>query len=49
MALTERAREILSWYAHENPGVRANIARIMNFGKLGGTGKFVILASRPRI
>lgn len=43
MTLTSRAKEILSWYAHENPGVRANIARIMNFGKLGGTGKFVIL------
>jgi len=43
MALGDRAREILSWYAHENPGVRANLLRILNHGKLGGTGKFVIL------
>ncbi len=41
--MNDRVREILSWYEHENPGVRANIARIVNHGKLGGTGKFVIL------
>jgi class I fructose-bisphosphate aldolase len=38
-----RVNEILSWYAHENPGVRTNIARLLNHGKLGGTGKLVIL------
>jgi class I fructose-bisphosphate aldolase len=38
-----RVREILSWYEHENPGVRTNIARLLNHGKLGGTGKLVIL------
>lgn len=43
MAMTERAKEILSWYGHENPGVRANLARLINHGKLAGTGKFVIL------
>ena len=41
--MQERVREILSWYEHENPGVRANIARMLNQGKLGGTGKLVIL------
>ena len=41
--MNDRVREILSWYEHENPGVRANLARILNHGKLGGTGKFVIL------
>ncbi|MCL4394309.1 MAG: class I fructose-bisphosphate aldolase [Chloroflexi bacterium] len=41
--MNQRASEILSWYEHENPGVRANIARILNHGKLGGTGRFVIL------
>jgi class I fructose-bisphosphate aldolase len=41
--MNERVSEILSWYEHENPGVRANLARILNHGKLGGTGKFVIL------
>lgn len=41
--MNERVSEILSWYDHENPGVRANLARMLNHGKLGGTGKFVIL------
>lgn len=41
--MNERVTEILSWYDFENPGVRANLARILNHGKLGGTGKFVIL------
>lgn len=43
MPMTERAKEILSWYGYENPGVRANLARLINHGALGGTGKFVIL------
>ena len=41
--MQERVREILSWYRHENPGVRAKLARMLNHGKLGGTGKLVIL------
>ena len=40
---TARVREILGWYAGENPGVLANLARILNTGKLAGTGRFVIL------
>nr|WP_320131150.1 class I fructose-bisphosphate aldolase [uncultured Holophaga sp.] len=40
---TARVKEILSWYASDNPGVKANLARIMNTGRLAGTGKFVIL------
>ena len=40
---TARVKEILSWYASENPGVKANLARMMNTGRLAGTGKFVIL------
>ena len=43
MALTPRVKKILSWYASDNPGVRANLVRIMNHGTLKGTGKFVIL------
>ena len=39
----ERVREILSWYSDENPGVRTNLARMLNHGRLGGTGKMVIL------
>src|SRR5690242_21851271 len=38
-----RVREILSWYASDNPGTRANLARLMNHGRLTGTGRFVIL------
>jgi fructose-bisphosphate aldolase, class I len=40
---TERVREILSWYASDNPGTKANIARLLNHGTLAGTGKLVIL------
>ena len=38
-----RVKEILSWYDGDNPGTRANLARIMNHGRLAGTGRFVIL------
>jgi class I fructose-bisphosphate aldolase len=41
--MTERVREILSWYESDNPGARANLARMLNHGRLGGTGKMVIL------
>ena len=41
--MTERVREILSWYESDNPGTRTNIARLLNHGRLGGTGKLVIL------
>lgn len=41
--MTERVREILSWYRWENPGVLTNLARLLNHGRLGGTGKLVIL------
>ena len=41
--MKKRIREILSWYGSDNPGTLANLARILNHGKLGGTGKVVIL------
>src|SRR5579883_1867223 len=41
--MNDRIREILSWYASENPGVRTNLARMLNHGRLAGTGKMVIL------
>ncbi len=40
---TDRVREILSWYESDNPGTKTNLARLMNTGRLAGTGKFVIL------
>lgn len=43
MAHTDRVRQILSWYGSDNPGTRANIARLLNHGRLAGTGKLVIL------
>ena len=41
--MTPRVREILSWYGADNVGVLTNLARMMNTGKLAGTGKLVIL------
>lgn len=41
--MTERTREILSWYGADNPGTLTNLARLLGHGKLGGTGKLVIL------
>lgn len=41
--MTPRVREILSWYGSDNIGVLTNLARILNHGKLKGTGKMVIL------
>ncbi|MBX3233773.1 MAG: class I fructose-bisphosphate aldolase [Labilithrix sp.] len=43
MALTDRVKQIISWYGSDNPGVRANLVRMMNHGTLAGTGKLVIL------
>ncbi|MEM1024021.1 MAG: class I fructose-bisphosphate aldolase [Myxococcota bacterium] len=40
---TDRVKEILSWYASESPGVLNNLARMLNTGRLAGTGKMVIL------
>lgn len=41
--MTPRVREILSWYGADNPGTLTNLARLMNHGRLAGTGKMVIL------
>lgn len=41
--MTERVREILSWYQSDSPGTRTSIARLLNHGTLGGTGRLVIL------
>ena len=40
---SKRVKEILSWYSSECPGTLTNLARILNHGRLGGTGKLVIL------
>jgi fructose-bisphosphate aldolase, class I len=41
--MTKRVREILSYYDSDNGSVRNNLSRMLNHGKLAGTGKFVIL------
>jgi class I fructose-bisphosphate aldolase len=41
--MTERVREILGWYSSDNPGTLTNLARLLNTGRLGGTGRLVIL------
>ena len=41
--MTERVKEILRWYEGDNPGTRMNLARLLNHGRLAGTGKLVIL------
>ncbi len=41
--MTDRVRDILSWYGSETPGTLTNLARMLNHGRLGGTGRMVIL------
>src|SRR5579885_3001424 len=43
MKMTPRVRKILSYYESDNPGTKASLARILMHGRLGGTGKLVIL------
>jgi fructose-bisphosphate aldolase, class I len=43
MQITPRVKEILSWYSSDSPGTLTNLARLLGSGKLGGTGKLVIL------
>jgi class I fructose-bisphosphate aldolase len=43
MELSEPVKKILSYYESDNPGTKANLARILLQGKLGGTGRLLIL------
>ena len=43
MRATRTVQRILANYEGENPGVKANLARMLMEGKLGGTGKMIIL------
>jgi class I fructose-bisphosphate aldolase len=40
--MTDQVRKILDYYRSENPGVLTNLARILNHGRLGGTGRMII-------
>jgi len=43
MRITQRVRKILSNYESDCPGTKANLARILMHGRLGGSGKLLIL------
>ena len=43
MKISQRVKKILSCYESDNPGTKGNLARILMHGKLGGTGRLVIL------
>jgi len=43
MKISRKVKEILSHYESDNPGTKANLARILMQGRLGGTGKLIIL------
>ena len=43
MKVTRKVKQILDCYESDTPGTKANLARILMTGKLGGTGRMVIL------
>jgi len=43
MRISRNVRKILGHYNSDSPGVKANLTRILMNGKLGGTGKLLIL------
>jgi len=43
MHITPTVKTILSHYESDNPGTKTNLARILMHGKLGGTGRMIIL------
>jgi len=43
VSITPAVKAILDKYESDNPGVKANLARILMQGRLGGTGKLIIL------
>ena len=43
MKITRKVKAILDNYGADSPGVKANLARILMQGRLGGSGKLVIL------
>ena len=43
MKITRTVKKILDNYESDNPGTKGNLARILMHGRLGGSGKMVIL------
>jgi fructose-bisphosphate aldolase, class I len=40
--MAKAVRDILDWYRSDNPGTLTNLARLLNHGRLAGSGKLVI-------
>ena len=40
---TQTIKKMLSWYGSDNPGTLTNLSRLLNHGRLAGTGRMVIL------
>ena len=43
MKASRTVQKILSYYESDNPGVKGNLCRMLMQGRLGGTGKMIIL------
>ena len=43
MRTSRAVQKILSYYESDNPGVKGNLSRMLMQGRLGGTGKMIIL------
>ena len=43
MKVSQKVKRVLANYESDNPGTKANLARILMQGRLGGSGKLVIL------
>jgi class I fructose-bisphosphate aldolase len=43
MTITEQVKKILRNYESDNPGTKTNLARLLSHGRLGGTGRMIIL------
>jgi class I fructose-bisphosphate aldolase len=37
--MSPKVKEILSWYSADNAGTLTNLSRLLNHGRLSGTGK----------
>ena len=44
MRITRKVQKILSYYEADNPGTKTNLAKILMNGRVGGSGKLLILA-----
>ena len=43
MKINNKIKKILSYYESDNPGTKTNLARLLTHGRLGNTGRMIIL------